>query len=91
MVFIQKKDEGSQSEDTQINFDEPLTERKAKINRKEIVESEDSDKLSSEESVSPLNHRKINVHIHFLKLNVKHTRAKIRMTMSRVRRKSRKI
>ena len=57
-VFIQKKDEGSQSEDTQINFDEPLTERKAKINRKEIVESEDSDKLSSEEGVSPLNSKK---------------------------------
>ena len=36
-----------------MNFDEPLTERKAKINRKEIVESEDSDKLSSEEGVSP--------------------------------------
>ena len=52
--FLSKKDEGSQSEDTQINFDEPLTERKAKINRKEIVESEDSDKLSSEEGVSPL-------------------------------------
>ena len=74
-----------------MNFDEPLTERKAKINRKEIVESEDSDKLSSEEGVSPLNNKKIHVYIHSLKPNVKHIRAKIRMTMSRVRRKSRKI
>ena len=35
-------------EDEEPQFEEYIGERKAKINRREIVESEDSDKISSE-------------------------------------------
>ena len=44
----EKSDDQSADEPENAEIPEILTERKAKVNRKNIVESEDSDKLSSD-------------------------------------------